>query len=171
MARRGEVYRTSARPSLGVLSAPKSQARSKNTCSALRRRTQVAMMQPNTATRVDVALTLKGEPPGGRLESAAGFNALFTHRVRGAAPTEVDRELLGWLKSAYDADGSTGVTTRPAGSWDPTPAPTLSTVCAEPRASEMTARSGDRGAGRSSKPGRSLHSRRRQRCRPPACRS
>ena len=72
---------------------------------SLRRRKQFAMIQPSTASRVDVALTLKGEPPGGRLESAAGFNALFTHRVRVAAPTEVDRQLLGWLKSAYDVAG------------------------------------------------------------------
>jgi hypothetical protein len=70
---------------------------------SLRRRKQFAMIQPSTAIRVDVGLTLKGVPPNERLESAAGFNALFTHRVRLTNPASVDSQLIGWLKAAYDA--------------------------------------------------------------------
>jgi hypothetical protein len=72
---------------------------------SLRRRKQFAMIQPSTASRVDVALILPGVPAAGRLEPAGGFNALFTHRVRITAVAEVDAQLLGWLSDAYRAAG------------------------------------------------------------------
>jgi Domain of unknown function (DUF5655)/Domain of unknown function (DUF4287) len=72
---------------------------------SLRRRKQFGMIQPSTATRVDVGLILKDMPVGGRLETAAGFNALFTHRVRLTIAAEVDAELVGWLARAYDQAG------------------------------------------------------------------
>jgi hypothetical protein len=72
---------------------------------SLRRRKQFAMVQPSGAGRIDVGLILKDVPAGGRLESAAGFNALFTHRVRLADPVGLDAELIGWLRSAYDRAG------------------------------------------------------------------
>ena len=53
-----------------------------------------------------VAVNVEGDvPAGGRLESATGFNALFTHRVRLAGPDGLDSELIGWLRSAYDRAG------------------------------------------------------------------
>jgi hypothetical protein len=70
---------------------------------SLRHRKQFAMIQPSAAGRVDVGLILKGEPVSERLESAAGFNALFTHRVRVTGTADVDAQLIGWLKRAYDA--------------------------------------------------------------------
>ena len=72
---------------------------------SLRRRKQFAMVQPSTASRIDVGLILRDMPADGRLESAAGFNALFTHRVRLAHPTDVNTELVGWLRNAYDLAG------------------------------------------------------------------
>jgi hypothetical protein len=72
---------------------------------SLRRRKQFAMIQPSGAGRIDVGLILKDVPAGGRLESAAGFNALFTHRVRLAGPAGLDAELMGWLRTAYDRAG------------------------------------------------------------------
>jgi hypothetical protein len=72
---------------------------------SLRRRRQFAMIQPSTASRVDVGLVHKGEPAGGRLEPAAGFNALFSHRVRLGTAADVDAQLLGWLRHAYDQAG------------------------------------------------------------------
>ena len=41
-------------------------------------------------------------PAQQRLESAAGFNALFTHRVRVTSLGDVDAELVGWIRRAYD---------------------------------------------------------------------
>jgi hypothetical protein len=72
---------------------------------SLRRRKQFAMIQPSGAGRIDVGLILKDVPVSGRLESAVGFNALFTHRVRLTDRAALDSELIGWLRSAYDRAG------------------------------------------------------------------
>jgi predicted transport protein len=69
---------------------------------SLRRRKQFAMIQP-AARHVDLGLVLPGRPVDARFESAANFNALFTHRVRVRSVDEVDRELVGWLEAAYEA--------------------------------------------------------------------
>jgi hypothetical protein len=68
---------------------------------SLRRRKQFAMVQPSTASRIDLGLILPATPATGRLESAARFNPLFTHRVRITAATDLDDELRGWLATAY----------------------------------------------------------------------
>jgi hypothetical protein len=70
---------------------------------SLRRNKQFAIVQPSTATRVDVGINLKGTEPGKRLEASGSFNAMVTHRVRVSQPSEIDKELLAWLKQAYDA--------------------------------------------------------------------
>jgi uncharacterized protein DUF5655/uncharacterized protein DUF4287 len=73
---------------------------------SLRRRKQFAMVQPSTASRIDVGLILPpATPAAGRLESAAKFNPLFTHRVRITAATDLDDELRGWLATAYALAG------------------------------------------------------------------
>jgi hypothetical protein len=46
---------------------------------------------------------LKGFPPTKRLELSESFNAMLSHRVRLSNPTEVDKELPGWLKQACEA--------------------------------------------------------------------
>jgi hypothetical protein len=64
------------------------------------------MIQPSTADRIDLGLILPGgTPTTSRLESAAKFNALFTHRVRITAATDLDDELRGWLATAYALAG------------------------------------------------------------------
>ena len=72
---------------------------------SLRRKKQFAMIQPTTATRIDVGLILKEVPMTERLESAANFNALFTHRVRVNTINDVDAQVIAWLKQAYDLAG------------------------------------------------------------------
>jgi predicted transport protein len=72
---------------------------------SLRRKKQFAMIQPTTATRLDVGIILKDVPTTERLESAAGFNALFTHRVRVNTINDIDEQLTTWLKQAYDLAG------------------------------------------------------------------
>lgn len=69
---------------------------------SLRRSKQFGLVQPSTATRVDVGLNLKGVAPKGRLEASGSFNSMCTHRVRLESPKDVDAELVGWLKQAYD---------------------------------------------------------------------
>ena len=70
---------------------------------SLRRTKQFALLQPSTATRLDVGVKLPGVKPAGRLEASGSFNAMVTHRVRVAAVRDVDAELVGWLRRAYDA--------------------------------------------------------------------
>jgi hypothetical protein len=70
---------------------------------SLRRSKQFGLVQPSTKDRVDVGLNLKGVEPAGRLEASGSFNAMVTHRVRLASVKDVDRELIGWLRQAYDA--------------------------------------------------------------------
>jgi hypothetical protein len=72
---------------------------------SLRRRKQFAMVQPSTASRIDLGLILSATPATDRLESAARFNPLFTHRVRITAVTDLDDELRGWLATAYALAG------------------------------------------------------------------
>lgn len=70
---------------------------------SVRRNKQFAIVQPSTATRLDVGINLKGVPPGSRLEASGSFNAMLSHRVRVTSAEEVDAELLGWLRQAYDS--------------------------------------------------------------------
>jgi hypothetical protein len=73
---------------------------------SLRRRKQFAMIQPSTTSRIDLGLILPGTMPAtGRLESAAAFNPLFTHRVRITAATDLDDQLREWLATAYTLAG------------------------------------------------------------------
>jgi predicted transport protein len=70
---------------------------------SLRRQKQFALIQPSTGTRLDVGINLKGVEPTERLEKSGSFNAMVSHRVRVSSLADVDKELLGWLKKAYDA--------------------------------------------------------------------
>jgi hypothetical protein len=69
---------------------------------SLRRSKQFGLIQPSTATRVDVGLILKAVPASGRLEPSGSFNAMFTHRVRVTNVAQVDAELIDWLHRAYE---------------------------------------------------------------------
>lgn len=75
----------------------------KKTCVSLRRSKQFALVQPSTKTRVDVGIQLKGIPAQGRLEASGSFSSMVTHRVRLESADDVNKELIGWLKQAYDA--------------------------------------------------------------------
>ena len=68
---------------------------------SLRRNKQFGLIQPSTATRVDVGLNLKGEPTTKRLEASGSFNSMCSHRVRLSSVKDVDAKLKAWLKKAY----------------------------------------------------------------------
>lgn len=72
---------------------------------AARRAKQFAILQPSTKDRFDLGLNLKGVDPRGRLEPSGSFNSMCSHRIRIGASDEVDAELLGWLRDAYDRAG------------------------------------------------------------------
>ncbi|MDZ7632051.1 MAG: DUF4287 domain-containing protein [Gemmatimonadaceae bacterium] len=69
---------------------------------SLRRKTQFATLHPSTKARFDLGLKLKGVPPEGRLEAAGSWNAMVTHRVRLATVGDVDSDVIGWMRRAYD---------------------------------------------------------------------
>lgn len=66
---------------------------------SLRRSKQFALVSPATKTRVDVGINLKGEPGGDRLRAVGG---MCTHTVGVTAVEQVDDELLGWIREAYE---------------------------------------------------------------------
>lgn len=70
---------------------------------SLRRNKQFGLIQPSTATRVDLGLNLKGEPTTERLEASGSFNSMCSHRVRLTSVKDVDATLKRWLKKAYAA--------------------------------------------------------------------
>ncbi|MCK6477232.1 MAG: DUF4287 domain-containing protein [Phycisphaerales bacterium] len=70
---------------------------------SVRRAKQFAIFQPSTATRLDVGINLNGVAPSERLEESGSFNSMVTHRVRVGGLNDVDAQLVGWLRRAYDA--------------------------------------------------------------------
>ena len=70
---------------------------------SLRRSKQFGLIQPSTATRLDLGLNLKGVAAQGRLEMAGSWNSMCSHRVRLASVSDVDAEVKAWLRQAYNA--------------------------------------------------------------------
>ncbi len=54
-----------------------------------------------TAVRMDVGIKLKDAPATDRFEPSGAWNSMVTHRVRITDSTQVDGELLDWLRRAY----------------------------------------------------------------------
>lgn len=81
---------------------PDVEAAANETYVNLTRTKKFALIQPG-AGRLDVGIKLRGVEPDGRLEAANGWNAMVTHRVRIDGVAEMDAQVLGWLKQAYEA--------------------------------------------------------------------
>lgn len=69
---------------------------------ALRRSKQFGTVGPASGGRLEIGLNLKGVDPTDRLEATTG---MCTHRVRLFSPEELDSEVEGWLREAYDRAG------------------------------------------------------------------
>ena len=66
------------------------------------RKRQFALIKPATKTRIDLGLKLKDVPITARLENSGPFGTMCTHRIRLSNTSEVDSEVIDWLKMAYD---------------------------------------------------------------------
>ncbi len=71
---------------------------------SLRRGKQFAMIGPATNSRVEVGLNMKGVPATARLV-AQPAGGMCQYKVKVTDVQEVDRELIAWIKQAYDSAG------------------------------------------------------------------
>ncbi len=71
---------------------------------SLRRKKQFAMIGPATNTRVEVGLNMKGIEPTDRLV-AMPPGGMCNYKVKVTDASEVDGELIAWVRQAYDSAG------------------------------------------------------------------
>ena len=69
-----------------------------------RRKRQFALIGPTTRTRVDLGLNIKELPESSRLEKLPP-GQMCHYRVKLTDAAQVDKELLDWVRAAYDAAG------------------------------------------------------------------
>jgi hypothetical protein len=74
----------------------------KKTTVSIIRKKQFALIKPATKTRIDLGLKIKDKPTTDRLESSGPFGSMCTHRVQLTNASQVDGELIDWLKEAYE---------------------------------------------------------------------
>jgi len=77
----------------------------KKSAVSCRRKRQFALIQPTTKTRIDLGLKYNNRPYSGRLETSGPFGTMCTHRVQLTDISQVDDELINWLRDAYDEAG------------------------------------------------------------------
>jgi len=77
----------------------------KNAYVSMRRKKQFAILQPATKTRFEIGINLKGQEARGKLEAINTPNAMCSHRINVADTKDIDNEIIGWLKQAYDNAG------------------------------------------------------------------
>lgn len=77
----------------------------KKTYMSLRRKKQFAIIQPSTKTRLDIGLNIKGVAHSGKAEAAGSWNSMCTHRIKVEDEKMIDRDLVNWIRQAYDQAG------------------------------------------------------------------
>ena len=77
----------------------------KKTYVSLRRKKQFAIIQPSSKDRLDVGLNIKKTPPSGIALASGSWNAMCTHRIKVEDEKLLGKELLNWIKLAYDEAG------------------------------------------------------------------
>lgn len=71
---------------------------------SLRRKKQFAMIGPGANTRVDVGLNMKDVPATPRLQ-AVPPGGMCQYKVKLTGASEVDEELVAWVRRAYESAG------------------------------------------------------------------
>lgn len=76
----------------------------KNAYVSLRRKKQFATLNPATKTRFEIGINLKGQAPQGKLQ-AEKPNAMCSHKINISDINDIDPEVIGWIKTAYENAG------------------------------------------------------------------
>ncbi len=69
---------------------------------SLRGKKQFALIQPSTKSRLDIGINSKKLEITDRLEKSGSFNSMCSHRIRLTDASQVDNELISWLKAAFE---------------------------------------------------------------------
>jgi len=69
---------------------------------SLIRKRQFALIKPATKTRIDLGLKIKDQAVQGKLEASGPFGTMCTHRIQLSQLSDIDTEVLQWLKMAYE---------------------------------------------------------------------
>ena len=77
------------------------EAAPKKTYVSLRRGRQFAIVQPATKKRVDLGIDLRQDVGSPRLSGSA-FSGMVSHKLGVESAEEVDEEVAGWLRMAYE---------------------------------------------------------------------
>ncbi|MBK7338730.1 MAG: DUF4287 domain-containing protein [Saprospirales bacterium] len=77
----------------------------KNAYVSLKRKKQFATLQPATKTRFEIGINLKGQAPTGKLEAINSANAMCSHKINLADISDIDKEVIDWIKAAYEKAG------------------------------------------------------------------
>jgi len=72
---------------------------------SLRRKKQFAILRPSTKTRFEVGINLKGQEAKGKLEAISAANAMCSHKINLTGVQDIDKEVIDWLKAAYNSAG------------------------------------------------------------------
>jgi predicted transport protein len=72
---------------------------------SLRRKTQFAILQPSTKTRLDIGLNLKNTSMLPNAEAAGSWNSMCTHRIKIESEKSIDKNVINLLKQAYEQAG------------------------------------------------------------------
>jgi predicted transport protein len=73
----------------------------KKTYVSLKRKKQFIILNPASKTRFEIGFNLKGVEPKGKLE-AEKPNGICSHKIKLAAISEIDKEVIDWIRMAFD---------------------------------------------------------------------
>ena len=60
------------------------------------------LIQPSTKTRIDLGLKLRNHEVAGVLEGSGPFGTMCTHRVQLQDVNQIDTEVIGYMREAYE---------------------------------------------------------------------